>query len=272
LGKGVAAVFGTSAFDTATPQGRAALREAATWPLVFARQVHGAAVHWVTADGVAAGLTPECDVLATDAPGIGLVIRTADCVPVLLADPAAGLVAAAHVGWRGLLAGTALRAVEALVERAGVLGAGGSGHRGAAGHVGPGAAGGIPGARALRAAIGPAICADCYEVDAELASRALGEGHLAASGTGGKGRLDLPGSVQAQLLGAGVETVSRCDQCTAESTSLFSWRARRENGRQAAVVALVGADGAGSAARPEAEARGVADTPENMARRGRSSA
>ncbi|MDR2252873.1 MAG: polyphenol oxidase family protein, partial [Bifidobacteriaceae bacterium] len=152
LGPGVSAVFTTAAFDLADAAGRAALAAALGRPLVFANQVHGARLEWI--DSLASG-RPTCDALASGEHGIGLVIRTADCVPVLLADVDAGIVAAAHAGWRGLLGGVLDAAVGGLRQR---------------------------GARRIGAAIGPAICGDCYVVGEDLAARAAGAGHVTRLG------------------------------------------------------------------------------------------
>jgi YfiH family protein len=100
-------------------------------------------VHSSTVLEAQPGETPEGDALVTTERGLALVIETADCFPLLLEDTEAGVVAAAHAGWRGTVAGIAARTVEAMLER---------------------------GARAerIRAAIGPGICGDCYEVGPEV--------------------------------------------------------------------------------------------------------
>lgn len=109
--------------------------------LATARQVHGDRVLWVRA-----GTEPtkeEADALATDEERL-VAVRTADCVPLLLADRRGGRVAAVHAGWRGTRARIAARAVESLVD-----------------------AGARP--EDLVAAIGPCIGPCCYEVSADLA-------------------------------------------------------------------------------------------------------
>ncbi|MDR1118319.1 MAG: polyphenol oxidase family protein, partial [Bifidobacteriaceae bacterium] len=227
LGAGVRAAFTFHGFDLAQEAGRDALAAAWGTPLVFATQVHGARLEWVspptagdtwepaaTGPGDVLAQTrawPTCDALGTGTDGIGLVIRTADCVPVLLADPAARLVAAVHVGWRGLLAGVVEGAVADLRER---------------------------GARDLRAALGPAICGRCYQVGEDLAERARAGGHVTGRGADGSPRLDVGASAERQLASRGVTVAARIRECTAESNRLFSWRARRDAGRQGAVIAL----------------------------------
>jgi YfiH family protein len=133
------------------------------------RQVHGARV-WV----VDAALTspPEADALVTCVPGAALVVVTADCVPILLADPVSGAVGAVHAGWRGTAANIAGAAVETLADRWAV-----------------------PAAR-LIAAIGPSIGACCYEVGDELEDAFASAGHGARAAwftrdAGGRLRLDL---------------------------------------------------------------------------------
>lgn len=223
LGPRVRACFTTSAFDLARPEGRSELAARLGLPLVFANQVHGDRLRWV--DQAAASPVnppnaidtadpadiPTCDALATASRGIGLVIRTADCVPVLLADPDKGLVAAAHVGWRGLLAGVARVAVEELRAA---------------------------GAGPLRAAVGPSICGRCYEVGADLAEKARAAGHVATRTEDGTWRLDVAASTVRQLRGLGVAAIWLSPECTLESPDLFSWRGERAQGRQGAVVAL----------------------------------
>lgn len=110
--------------------------------LATVRQVHGC--HVVTLDGKPGGeAPPQADALVTRCPGVALGILTADCVPVLLADATAGVIGAAHAGWRGALAGV----VAACVGAMGALGA-----RPAD----------------IHAAIGPAIAGRNYEVGADV--------------------------------------------------------------------------------------------------------
>ncbi|MDR1441928.1 MAG: polyphenol oxidase family protein [Bifidobacteriaceae bacterium] len=217
LAPGVEAWFTASEFDLATRGGREDLATHLGYPLVFANQVHGQDLAWVTPETLrhapAPDAFPTADALATEVGGIGLVVRTADCVPLLLADPDRGLVAAVHVGWRGLLAGVAGAALEELRAR---------------------------GAGQLRAAVGPAICGDCYQVGQDVAKAAQRQGHVTTKGTDGIDRLDVAGSVVRQLRQAGLAPVSRVEECTAESSRLFSWRSGRATGRQGGVIALAG--------------------------------
>ena len=129
---------------------------------------------------------PEADALVTDRPGILLAIVTADCAPVLLADHAAGVVGAAHAGWKGALGGVTdqtIAAMEALgAQRARIV-----------------------------AAIGPCIAQPSYEVDQDFAAR-FAEADRAnqrffASGRPGHCHFDLAGYVASRLESAGIAQV-----------------------------------------------------------------
>jgi YfiH family protein len=115
--------------------------------LIRVRQVHGASVVVVREGGSERGGTDEADIIVTGAPGIGLAVRAADCVPLLIADERTGAVAAAHGGWRGLAAGVPSAAVTALAREFGCR------------------------PSDLVAAIGPSIGACCYEVGTEVRDR-----------------------------------------------------------------------------------------------------
>ena len=87
--------------------------------LVLARQVHGVHVERITAaergrGALAAIALPEADALATDAPGVALLVVAADCVPVVLVDPVRRVAAVAHAGWRGMIAGVVQATVASL--------------------------------------------------------------------------------------------------------------------------------------------------------------
>jgi YfiH family protein len=171
-------------------------------------QVHGADV--VRADPGAP--RPHCDGVVTDRAGVVLLVRAADCVPVLLADPAARVVGAAHAGRKGVVAGV----VPATVERMRELGA-----------------------RRIEAWIGPHICGRCYEVPAALQAEVAAVAPASVSTTSwGTPALDLGAGVRAQLDEAGV-TVHQVGGCTRESADLYSYR--RDGaaaGRQAGLVRI----------------------------------
>ncbi|HEY0838877.1 MAG TPA: peptidoglycan editing factor PgeF [Vulgatibacter sp.] len=146
----------------------------------------------------------QADAILAAAPDLVPAVRTADCVPVLLADPASGKVAAVHAGWRGAIAGIPAAAVS-MLEACGAR------------------------ASALVAAVGPAIGRCCYEVSEELASR-----FAAAFGPGvveGR-RLDLREVVRRQLDARGIPSASveLVGGCTACDRALH-FSHRRDEGR-----------------------------------------
>lgn len=185
-------------------------------PLVRATQVHGDRVV-VVESSPAPGETVDagrCDALLTPLSGVGLVVQTADCVPVLLAGD--GAVGAVHAGWRGAAAGVVAAAAEAFLRL-------------------------IDDRTTARAWLGPSIGACCYEVGPEVATR-FPEGF--APGTpNGRFRLDLAAVVRRQLGDAGIpaENVSTHPACTLCGGERYaSFRRDRENaGRMIALVARI---------------------------------
>ncbi len=122
-------------------------RHAGVWvrgPLATLKQVHSD--RWLCADG-RPGCLGEADALLSQTPGLMIGIFTADCLPVLLVDPERRAVAAVHAGWRGAARGILTAVVAAMQAQFGSR------------------------PRELLAAIGPAICGDCYEVGPEVARR-----------------------------------------------------------------------------------------------------
>jgi YfiH family protein len=174
---------------------------------VQVHQVHGNRVQMVDADS--RGVTAVGDGMVSAAPDIILGIMTADCVPILLMDEQAGVVGALHAGWRGVIADIAAAGVNAMAAL---------------------------GARRERieAALGPAIGACCFEVDAALAKRFEAEipragRHVRQVGAA-KAFIDLKGLVRDQLSRAGlpaaaVSDVAICTRCA--SDQFFSRRAAR---------------------------------------------
>jgi YfiH family protein len=164
----------------------------------------------------ASGGAPDVDALVTALPGIPLVVLAADCLPVLFADPVAGVVAAAHAGRPGLAAGVLQRTVEAMVELGAV-------------------------ATRLDVVIGPAVCGRCYEVPPALRDEVAAVVPASAATTRqGTAALDLPAGAEAILRAAGVSSVRQVEICTIENESFFSYRrsAGRPTGRQAGIVML----------------------------------
>jgi hypothetical protein len=191
-----------------------------TASLATVRQVHSSAVVVVT--GAPTGGPPaEADALVTNIRGIVLGILTADCAPILLADPEAGVIGAAHAGWRGATSGIVGATVHSMVG----LGADPS---------------------RIVAAIGPTISGANYEVGAEFAANLLAQHPEAASRidkpTGGREHFDLPGFVADQLRNAGVRLVHEMGICTyADPERYFSHRrATHEGSTTGRQIALIG--------------------------------
>lgn len=180
--------------------------------LAWMRQVHGADVCYLGA-GTAQPPGPV-DAMFTDVPGRALCVLVADCLPVLIADPVARMIGAAHAGREGMVAGVVPALVSAMVD-----------------------AGASP-AR-MRALTGPAICGRCYEVAPDLQERVCAAVPQARCQTqGGTAGLDIPAGVRAQLAAAGVGWVSSVQRCTRESGDLYSYRRDGITGRFAGVVWL----------------------------------
>ncbi|NJP67327.1 peptidoglycan editing factor PgeF [Streptomyces spiramenti] len=179
-------------------------------PVVWMNQVHGADVAVV--DGPWPGEAPAVDAMVTATPGAVLAVLTADCVPVLLADPVAGVAGAAHAGRPGLAADV----VGATLEAMAALGA-------------------DPGR--VTARTGPSVCGSCYEVPAELRDEveALVPG-TAGTTSWGTPAIDIPAGVRSQLRARGVRDVALSPVCTLESADHFSYRRERVTGRLAGYV------------------------------------
>ncbi|NGO73994.1 peptidoglycan editing factor PgeF, partial [Streptomyces boncukensis] len=191
--------------------------------VVWMRQVHGRDVAAVVKpfDG-GAGEPPALDGVVTARRGLALAVQTADCTPVLLADPAAGVAGAAHAGRPGLFTGVVGSVVEAMAEL---------------------------GARPERivARIGPTVCGGCYEVPEALrAEVAAAVPEAYATTRWGTPALDLTAGVRAQLARHSVPAPEGPAVCTRESADHFSYRREGTTGRLAGYVWLGenGTDGA----------------------------
>jgi YfiH family protein len=165
---------------------------------------------------------PCADAMVTDRPGLLLGVVTADCAPVLLCDREAGVIGAAHAGWRGAHGGVLENTVAAM-ER---LGARASG---------------------IAAAIGPAIAQPSYEVDDCFREAfAVADDRFFAPGRAGRWQFDLEGYVGARLRAAGVETVDRLGLDTyADEARFYSYRRATHRGeptygRQLSLIGLPG--------------------------------
>jgi YfiH family protein len=197
--------------------------------LVFARQVHGATPTLVGPEHVGRGTRseddalPDTDIMVTTSRRVTLAILVADCLPLALVDPAAGVLAAVHAGWRGTAAGAVGRALGAMRD----LGAD-------AGRV--------------HAFLGPAVSPERYQVTddvREALAEAVGPAalHHSVARADGPGHwlVDLVAANRQQLLAGGVrdDHVVDCGVTTAD-TSFFSDRAQRPCGRFALLARLTG--------------------------------
>jgi YfiH family protein len=223
--------MGARGMDPADPRMAPILRNraqgvAAVLPgarLVTVYQVHGAdcavAGDWTEVD------RPRADALVTDRPDRLLGILTADCVPILLADREAGVVGAAHAGWKGAVAGVTDSTLEAM-ERLGAR------------------------RSRIAAAIGPSIAQASYEVDDAFRHRLedldAENSRFFATGRAGHWQFDLPAYVAARLALAGVGRVDDlgCDTYP-DDNGYFSFRrathrGEPDYGRQISLIGLPG--------------------------------
>lgn len=144
---------------------------------------------------------PEADALVTATPGLALAVLTADCQPVLFADPEAGVIGAAHAGWRGAMGGV----LEATIDAMCTLGA-------------------TP--ATIRAAIGPSISQKAYEVGEEFLETFIADDpgntrYFANGAASGKYQFDLPGYGLSRLRDAGLTEVTWTGHCTYCDPELF---------------------------------------------------
>ncbi|MEV6418918.1 peptidoglycan editing factor PgeF [Streptomyces sp. NPDC051662] len=181
--------------------------------VVWMNQVHGREVAVVEGPWASADI-PAVDAIVTQRHGLALAVLTADCVPLLLADPVAGIVAAAHAGRPGLVAGIVPAAVEAMIT----LGAEPS---------------------RITARTGPAVCGRCYEVPERMrdeVAAVVPEAHAETSWS--TPAVDVVAGVHAQLDALGVRDRQRSAVCTLESDDHYSYRRDRTTGRLAGYVWL----------------------------------
>jgi YfiH family protein len=183
--------------------------------LRFARvqQVHGARAHHAVA---ATEPLEEADVVVSRTAGLAACVSVADCVPILLGDPATGVVAAVHAGWRGTLARAAEEGVRAL-ERA----TGASADR-------------------VLAAVGPSIGPCCYEVSPDLGERFRAGIAPAVVRPGARPRLDLweANALVLEASGVGRERIEVLGRCTSCERDLF-FSHRRDGGRTGRQMAFI---------------------------------
>ena len=182
------------------------------------RQVHGSTACWFAGPGT---IHPdEADILLSDKAGTALAVRTADCLPILLADPSSGITAAVHAGWRGTVA----RAVVAAVREMQTKG------------VTPGN---------ILASLGPCIGSCCFEISADVAGQldscvAGAKTHISQTGSTITANLQQINRLQLCQCGLRPEHIEMIDACTACDRKRF-YSYRRDGGltgRHLAVVAL----------------------------------
>ena len=175
-------------------------------PTMYMNQVHGNTVAVVSDLNQS---TPTCDALITTVPGITLAVMTADCIPLLLSSES--VIAAVHVGRRGLVNGVARLTVQKMRE----LGAG-----------------------AITGTLGPSICGTCYEVDQNTFDEVISIFPSARSETAqGTPALDLARALVADLKDASIDCQID-SRCTNEDPDLFSYRKSQRAGRQAGLIRL----------------------------------
>lgn len=181
--------------------------------VVWMNQVHGKDVAEVNGPW-GEGPNPPVDGLVTARRGLALAVLTADCTPVLLADPVASVVGAAHAGRPGMVAGIVPAAIDAMRSL---------------------------GARPERiiARTGPAVCGRCYEVPEQMRAEVAAVEPAAWSETSwGTPAVDVTAAVHAQLEALGVQDRQRSKVCTLESRDHYSYRRDRTTGRLAGYVWL----------------------------------
>ncbi|MDT0381072.1 peptidoglycan editing factor PgeF [Streptomyces sp. DSM 42041] len=183
--------------------------------VVWMNQVHGREVAVVDEPPHLSGRpVAEVDGVVTARRGLALAVLTADCTPVLLADPEAGVAGAAHAGRPGLLAGVVPATIEAMVR----LGADTS---------------------RMIARTGPAVCGRCYEVPEDMRAEVAAAVPAAYAATSwGTPAVDVAAGVRSQLRAAGVTALEQSAVCTLESDDHFSYRRERDTGRLGSYVWL----------------------------------
>ncbi|GAB90391.1 peptidoglycan editing factor PgeF [Gordonia rhizosphera] len=178
--------------------------------VVWMEQIHGRNVTVV--EGPVGGAVPATDALVTTAPDLALAVLTADCVPVLLSDDEAGVIAGVHAGRIGARIGIIPATLAAMIEL---------------------------GARPERIGVllGPAASGRNYEVppamQRDVEAHLPGSACVTAKGTTG---LDLRAGIRRQLLAAGVAAVAADPRCTIDDPELFSHRRGAPTGRLASVI------------------------------------
>ena len=199
---------------------RAAVASAFDLPrhrLLFLNQCHGNTV--AVAEAPWNGDAPSADAVVTSRNDLAVAALAADCVPVLLADPRAGVVAAVHAGRPGMIAGVVGAAIDVMTAQ------------GAAVHD-------------IVAVVGPSVCGRCYEVPEEMREAAAAVSRVSATVSWiGTPAIDVGAGVVDQLRQRGV-SITWVPGCTREDGNLFSHRRDGRTGRFAGVIRLAPPGGA----------------------------
>ena len=175
----------------------------------FMDQVHGAEVRVITDPGDLGDPVVSSDGIVTTLPGVALFSLVADCVPVLLYDRDSGVIAAAHAGRPGMLAGVVPATLAAMRE---------------------------VGAAGIEAAVGPGVCGRCYEVPEQMRDEAALVEPVCASVTwSGTPAIDVAAAVVEQMRREGIRP-TWVPGCTREDERLYSYRRDGRTGRCAGVI------------------------------------
>ena len=195
---------------------------ATTSTIITARQTHSTERFMVEDIEQARGPQPDCDAMTTDIAQALLAIQTADCLPVLIADPVTGAMAAVHAGWRGTAGRITERTIADLMMLHGMD------------------------ARDAIAALGPAACVECYEVGEDVISRyresfGYWKKLFANFKENGKAHLDVRRANIQQLLFCGFteDRIHAADYCTMHQTDLFFSYRREAKGQPSKVGRLL---------------------------------
>ena len=197
--------------------------------IMTVRQTHSNERCVIESEAHALGLKPDCDAMTTRLAGVLLGIQTADCLPVLIGDPKTGAAAAIHAGWRGTAGRITERTVADMMLLHGVN------------------------SRDCVAALGPAACAECYEVGEDVIERYKKEfGYwrklLVNFKENGKAHLDIRAANVQQLIFCGFteDHIHVADYCTMHQNELFFSYRKEGNGQPSNVGRLLSVIGKGS--------------------------
>ena len=172
--------------------------------VVSGEQIHKDKIAWVTeVETTRNQRIAQADALLSKESGVTLAVRTADCVPLLLATPRSNIIGTIHAGWRGLALDIVRKTIETIP---------------------------FPIRRQTLVGIGPAICAQCFEVGPEVARQFSKEHVQESPHTNRKFLVDLHQTAYSQLLEAGIpeKNIELLEICSFESNQLYSYRRKRQ--------------------------------------------